>query len=93
MWLEMLECGYDALQTYISMLDEDLGRAQARLDAILSAEGGSTSKQNELLKAAAKQVTLPQGLHLFLTTAKSTQMKRQMYTDIHTYRYVHLVCH
>ena len=45
------------MQTYISTLDEDLGRAQARLDGILSAEGGSATKQNELLKAAAKQVS------------------------------------
>ena len=45
-------------QTYISALDEDLGKAQARMDAILSANGNSTSKQNEMLKAAAKQVCL-----------------------------------
>lgn len=43
-------------QTYISALDEDLGKAQARMDGILSADGTSTSKQNEMLKAAAKQV-------------------------------------
>ena len=45
-------------QTYISALDEDLGKAQARMDGILSADGASTSKQNEMLKAAAKQVGL-----------------------------------
>ena len=50
-------------QTYISALDEDLGKAQARMDGILSADGNSTSKQNEMLKAAAKQVCLSVCLH------------------------------
>ncbi len=45
------------LQTYISALDEDLGKAQARMDIILGADNSSAAKQNELLKAAAKQVT------------------------------------
>ncbi|KAL0052769.1 hypothetical protein WJX82_007406 [Trebouxia sp. C0006] len=44
------------LQTYISALDEDLGKAQARMDIILGADNSSAAKQNELLKAAAKQV-------------------------------------
>ena len=44
------------MQTYISALDEDLGKAQARMDGILSADGTSTSRQHEMLKAAAKQV-------------------------------------
>lgn len=44
------------LQTYISALDEDLGKAQARMDTILSADGTSTSRQNDMLKAAARQV-------------------------------------
>lgn len=35
-----------------------MGKAQARMDGILSADGNSTSKQNEMLKAAAKQVCL-----------------------------------
>ena len=51
-------------QTYISALDEDLGKAQARMDGILSADGNSTSKQNEMLKAAAKQVCVPSPSHL-----------------------------
>jgi len=45
------------LQTYTSALDEDLGKAQARMDIILGADNSSAAKQNELLKAAAKQVT------------------------------------
>lgn len=53
------------LQTYISALDEDLGRAQARMDIILGADNSSTAKQNEMLKAAAKQVTV---LDLFTFT-------------------------
>lgn len=47
------------LQTYISALDEDLGKAQARMDIILGADNSSAAKQNELLKAAAKQVGSP----------------------------------
>ena len=44
-------------QVYISALDEDLGKAQARMDVILATDGSSTTRQNELLKAAAKQVS------------------------------------
>ena len=55
-------------QTYISALDEDLGKAQARMDGILSADGNSTSKQNEMLKAAAKQVCLPAFLPVCLSS-------------------------
>jgi len=42
---------------YSSALEEDLGRAQAHMDLLLNGEGTLPSKQNEILKAAAKQVT------------------------------------
>ncbi len=42
---------------YSSALEEDLGKAQAHMDLLLNGEGAVSSKQNEILKAAAKQVT------------------------------------
>jgi hypothetical protein len=52
------------LQMYSSALEEDLGRAQAHMDLLLNGEGTLPSKQNEILKAAAKQVT-PLGFACF----------------------------
>ena len=54
------------LQTYSSALEEDLGKAQAHMDLLLNGEGTLSSKQNEILKAAAKQVT-PLGVACFDT--------------------------
>ena len=51
------------LQTYSSALEEDLGKAQAHMDLLLNGEGTLSSKQNEILQAAAKQVT---PLHVFM---------------------------
>lgn len=46
------------LQTYSSALEEDLNKAQAHLlDLLLNGEESLSSKQNDILKAAAKQVT------------------------------------
>ena len=42
---------------YSSALEEELGKAQAHMDLLLNGEGALSSKQNEILKAAAKQVT------------------------------------
>ena len=45
------------LQGYISVLDEDLGKAQERIGSALADDDDSAAKQNEMLKAAAKQVS------------------------------------
>ena len=45
------------LQGYISVLDEDLGKAQERIGSALADDDYSAAKQNEMLKAAAKQVS------------------------------------
>ena len=39
------------------MLDEDLGKAQERIGSVLAVDETSAARQNEMLKAAAKQVT------------------------------------
>lgn len=52
------ECMLLDLQTYSSALEEDLNKAQAHLlDLLLNGEESLSSKQNDILKAAAKQVT------------------------------------
>ena len=50
------------LQGYISLLDEDLGKAQERIGSVLADDDNSSAKQNEMLKAAAKQVRLLQNV-------------------------------
>lgn len=45
------------VQGYISVLDEDLGKAQERIGSVLAVDDHSTARQNEMLKAAANQVT------------------------------------
>ena len=85
-------------QTYISALDEDLGKAQARMDGILSADGNSTSKQNEMLKAAAKQVCLPACLPVCLSVCLSvclyppTAMQSCCWTQLFSFSLAAMVC-
>ena len=56
----MDDIGWLSLQGYISLLDEDLGKAQERIGSALADDHNSSAKQNEMLKAAAKQVGLLQ---------------------------------
>ena len=69
------------MQTYISALDEDLGKAQARMDGILSADGTSTSRQHEMLKAAAKQV-LATARNAYLHCAKFKYVSVKPHTSL-----------
>lgn len=44
------------MQGYISVLDEDLWKAQEKIGSALADDDNSAASQNEMLKAAAQQV-------------------------------------
>ena len=49
------------LQTYIFALEEDLAKAQEYINHMGKASDGTSAKQDEILQAAARQVSTPWG--------------------------------
>ncbi|KAL0035682.1 hypothetical protein WJX79_008381 [Trebouxia sp. C0005] len=72
----LLQDDVSQLQTYSSALEEDLNKAQAHLlDLLLNGEESLSSKQNDILKAAAKQV-----IEFKAREAKRSKMPRLLRT-------------